>query len=392
MADLTNERLTPQKSETVPRFENFGLAANTNILKGEMVGIDSAGHVVKASAATCVKVLGKAAFGVDNTTPPSGQAKNSMGLDGLAGSGSLQIDYGVNGWDNSATNPLAASDVPCPVFVENDHTISKSQGAGLLAGVLCGVGDEKGGGDKQAYALMGPHGLAIATALLAAAGTDASQAPYTARAVVTTLQAYGGSGTDTLTETANGAISAADGVTLAVNDVVFIQGGTANLTDPKDSGPWVVSALGGAAAKWVLVRPSWWKTGAVMPIAATINIGGEGTAWAGTAWRSFAAVGSAVIGTNDPTFYVGRVTLQVTLVAGTIAVTTVGIRSASKSEVTAELVTKGGTTTSTVGYGTIAALTPGYAGIASATVDAIAAGQTLQNADTSTLNVLVTNW
>lgn len=163
MTDLINPRETAQNSESVPFRENFGLAADTSIVKGGMVGLDNAAHVVKASAVACVTVMGAARFGVDNSTPPTGEAKNATGLGGTAGEGSLQIDYGVNRWDNSATNAITAAMVPCAAYVEDDHTVA-SVGT-KIAGLCVGVGDEKGGGDKQVAVLQGPHGIAAATAL-----------------------------------------------------------------------------------------------------------------------------------------------------------------------------------------------------------------------------------
>jgi hypothetical protein len=215
---------------------------------------------------------------------------------------------------------------------------------------------------------------------------------FRARSVVTSLQAYTGTGTGTLTETANGAWAAQDGVTNVVGDIVFIQGGTTNLTGAVDSGPWQITSLGSAGTKWVLARPDWFLNGTVVNPGQVIDIAADGTIWAGTQWKSFAATGSAVIGTNDPTFYVGRALIQVTLVAGTINVTSVGIRSATKSAIVATRAAAGGTVTATVGYGTLAAMTPGYIGTATAAVTAYIANMTIQNADTSNLNLIVTNW
>ena len=99
---LTDTRLTAQKSPTVPTDEHYGLAANTVIQKGQMVGLDAAGHIVAANAATCVRVLGAANFAVDNSTPPSGSALNAYGLTGAAGQGSLKVDFGVNCWANAS--------------------------------------------------------------------------------------------------------------------------------------------------------------------------------------------------------------------------------------------------------------------------------------------------
>lgn len=217
---------------------------------------------------------------------------------------------------------------------------------------------------------------------------------YKARNVVTSIQAYTGSGTATLTETTNGAWAAQDGVTNAVGDTVFIQGGTTNLTGALDSGPWQISSLGGAGSQWVLVRPNWFGQG--MPIAEGMVVAiGEGTLWIGTEWKSFVPTTTKLVGTDDPTFYVGRVAQTAILAAGTIGVANVGVRSLTKSQFLASLNTIGGTLTGTVMYGVlpnVTALVAGYIGTASVTFKAIATAQAVQASDTSTINVTIINW
>lgn len=216
---------------------------------------------------------------------------------------------------------------------------------------------------------------------------------YKARNVMTSLQAYTGTGTGTLTETANGAWATQDGVTNVVGDTVFIQAGTTNLVGALDSGPWQISSLGGAGSQWVLVRPNWFGTG--MPIAQGMVVAiGEGTLWIGTEWKSFVATGKFV-STDDPTFYVGRVTQTAILAAGTIGVANVGVRSLTKSQFLASLNTIGGTLTGTVMYGVlpnVTALVAGYIGTASVTFKAIASADAVQASDTSTINVTIINW
>ena len=135
-------------------------------------------------------------------------------------------------------------------------------------------------------------------------GQPGGSVAFKARAVVTSLAANTGTTTGTLTGSVNGALATQDGVTtLGVGDTVFIPPGTTNLAAASDAGPYQISSLGAAGAKWVLARPSWWATGAVAALGQSIAIGGEGTKWGGSEWRSFAAEGSAVIDTNDLVFY-----------------------------------------------------------------------------------------
>lgn len=389
---LTIERFTDHKSDTVPMFEHFGVASNTSLIKGQMVGRDASGNLLPANAAGVAAVLGAMNHSVDNTNPPAGFAKNSYGLSGAAGQGSARVDYGVNCYDNdSGAGAITVAMLGQPCWVKDDHTVSALESAGLPAGIVCGVGDEKGAGDKQVQVLQGPHGVALATALALAQGESSSTA-FTARNLVTSLQAYTGSGTGTLTETSNGAWAAQDGVTNVVGDIVFIQGGTTNLTAAADAGPWQIQSLGGASAKWVLVRPSWFQHGAVCPIGAIIDVGGEGTAWGATQWKSCAAVGSAVIDTNDLSFYVGRITLQTTLASSAKTLSSVGVRSATETEV-GFLYTGSGAIAGTVGYALSGAMTAGYAGAASIPIVAVASGMAKNGTtDASVVNVTVINW
>lgn len=231
-------------------------------------------------------------------------------------------------------------------------------------------------------------------------GTNASQMlqsqPGYARNIVSSLQAYGGSGTNVLTESSNGAWAAQDGVTNVVGDTVFIQGGTTNLTAAKDSGPWVITSLGGASAKWVLQRPAWFATGMNIPQAFRIELGGEGTGtapmFAGTSWKAMCASGK-IVGTDDPTFYPGRIGGKFTLTASTVTITTLPIFAAAATQFLCQFQLAHGTTTSTIGYGVIAAPTPGYTGTASAVVDALASGMGKNgSADASDLIVTAINW
>lgn len=224
----------------------------------------------------------------------------------------------------------------------------------------------------------------------------AAARPYFARFVFTTtaVASYTGTGTNTLTAGSNAALVAQDGVTPAVGDVCILQGGTLGslAITAADTGPWVVTALGSASAKFVLSRPTWWQTGSVVPTSQSINVGPEGTLFHNSTWTSTASPG-CVIGTTDPAMYPDRVTQRVTLASSTATVNNVPIFSATVSLVTAEFCgANSGSTTSTVGYGTIVAPTPGYIGTASTVVDAIAANMGKNGtSDTAILNVTIIN-
>lgn len=130
----------------------------------------------------------------------------------------------------------------------------------------------------------------------------AGSTPGRARMVAKALPAYTGSGTGTLTASATGLIGALNGVTPKLNDVIHLPEDATNLSNPQDAGPYEITTLGAVGVAAVYERPSWWPTGAVLPLAAEVTIGGEDNAWAGITWRSFAAAGT-VIDTSAPQMY-----------------------------------------------------------------------------------------
>jgi hypothetical protein len=394
MTALGNDRKTDQlgTADTVyPGLLRYPVEASTSIYGGALVAINASGNAVPASAIGALKCVGRAErqclnLATGGTFSPDGIAN------GNAGSIAVPVHQGCFYFNVNGDSTITKANFGANVYASDDNTVSLSDAGGTrpYAGFIVDPAGAMAPSplSTQVGVMVGVSNPYASNPELA---TGASTA-FKARAVVTTLQAYTGSGTNVLTETSNGAISAADGVTLALNDVVFIQGGTANLTDPKDSGPWTVTSLGGASAKWTLTRPDWWSTGSAITQGAVVDLSGEGTVWPATAWKAFAASGK-VIGTDDPTFYVGRMTQSVALVSSATTVSNVGIKSATKSQIVATFVVAGGTVTGTVGYGIIAAPTPGYIGTASAVVDALASGMTKNGtADTSTVAITVINW
>lgn len=290
------------------------------------------------------------------------------------------VEFGATG-DGSTDDAVA---------FQNAINALAGSGVGLLCPAATWFINSKALTNTQGVAILPMAGATFTGAHASSVNYGCAMTPYVARAVVTSLAAYAGTGTGTLTASSAAAFGAQDGVAVAAGDVVFIEGGTTNLTDPKDSGPWVITTIGTAQVKWVLQRPGWWTHGALVPLSQIVSIGGEGTLKPGVSWKSFAAPGK-VIGTDDPDMYADKVIQQVTLVAGTKTVSNVGIRDATKVIIDCSLATAN-TATSTVGYGVIAAPTAGYTGTASVVVDAYAANMTKNATDVSTVNVSISNW
>lgn len=325
MSASTTERLTPQQDfKPIPDFIVVPVAASTKIYQGVMVALALTGAALgnalgAANAAGSQIVLGRAEGPGD--TGLEGTVDNTLGANGAL---SVRVKSGVFKWANgTGADVIAQSNVGSPCYASDDHTVNLTDGGGTrpFAGIIQQV-DSDGVWVQQGLFITGAPASIPAEVL-----GPAVAALFKARAVVTSLQAYTGSGTNVLTETANGAWATQDGVTNVVGDIVFIPATTTNLTGALDSGPWQITSLGSAGTKWVLTRPDWFTTGSTVQIGLDVVIGGEGTAWAGNTWRSFAAV-SQVVGTNDPVFYPKFQTATTgSMVAGVApAVTTLFVR------------------------------------------------------------------
>jgi hypothetical protein len=283
--------------------------------------------------------------------------------------------------------PTDATPYGTVLFMEDDNSVGTGGSQTQIAGRFMGIEDD---GRVRVYITNQASWFDAG-----AEPGELSPRPFFARAVFTTtaVASYTGTGTGVLTAGSNAALVAQDGVTLAVGDVVLLQGGTLGslAITAADTGPYVVTSLGSASTKFVLTRPFWFANGAVCPTAVSVRVGSEGTLFPDVDWTSWAAPG-AVIGTTDPQFYPDRTIQSVALVASTTTVTNTPIRSATKSSVTASFVVAGGTVTSTVNYGIITAPTAGYVGTASAVIDAIAANMGKNgSSDASTVCIIIEN-
>jgi len=238
-------------------------------------------------------------------------------------------------------------------------------------------------------------------AMLALEASYFKEGAFGARAVVTSLAAYSGSGTGTLTSSVVGSFGSQDGVSLSVGDNVLIPEGITNLVSPVDAGPWTLTNAGaGGTANWVLTRPLWWQNGAVIggvgdvnpSLGSVVRIGPEGIFWPGTEWKTFAAKGT-VIGTSDPVFFPGRVTQQVTLIAGSRAFSNVPIRQTTGSNPYNFFFTRSSwiLATSTIMYEASAA-SAGYIGSALVEVFAATSIGTVAATDASIGNLTIENW
>jgi hypothetical protein len=257
---LGTVQLDPGKP--IPYCAVYPVKAAAKIYQGTMVSIDATGYAVPASAVGTQKVVGVCQGPGD--TGLNSDVDNTAGANGAQ---TVRVVFGA--FPFVANSTIALTDMQKPVYAVDDSTVDLSDNGGTrpFAGVLVSMDTLAGTTGLGAFVLVGP--LAQLAFAIAAGGAFAPSTVYKARNVVTSLQAYTGTGTNVLTETANGAWAAQDGVTNAVGDVVFIFTTTTNLVGALDSGPWQITSLGSAGSKWVLTRPSWFTTGSTIPQGST---------------------------------------------------------------------------------------------------------------------------
>ena len=148
MANLTAPRNTPEYVDNT----FVTVEAGGTIYEGGMVAINSSGKAVAAADTAGLKVIGRA----ENAAVSGGKVK---------------IRMGVFGWDNDATNAVAATDIGKLCYVVDDHTVSiDDQTNGVVAGV---VKDVDADGVHVAHGplfVSGTVGIGAAVADLTASG------------------------------------------------------------------------------------------------------------------------------------------------------------------------------------------------------------------------------
>ena len=361
--------------EVIPQLLSFPVAASTLIYAGTFGMTNTAGNAVTTPSAS-VKIWGRVEKQVDNST-------------GAAGDKSVEVKTGYYFPDNDATNPCTNAMRGSLCYAVDNHTAGSSDVGGTLpvAGVIVDVpGSTSQYYGKVCVAVGMGSPYVISSQLL----DDVTA--FRARNVATNLAALTFTG-GSFSMDANGALGAQDGVTNVAGDVILFPLGTitTGVVSAANSGPWLLTSVGGASSKATGIRPSWWPHGDTIDNATAILVGGEGTLHAGTTWTTYAAA-TAVIGTDDPKLYPNEVIQQVTLGSGTVTITNVPIRSTSKVVVTPTLAggTPAGTTTNyqTKLSGGIAA---GGVGTGTIIVEAQSVAGTKVGTDASVLNVSIRN-
>lgn len=353
------------------------------------VGSEHAEIPLASSPRTDLVVLGvyegNAAFTASSTDDGTGGANDAYGKPQM-----VQIRPGIVGdlQTGTGSHQILAKHVDQPCFLYDDDTVYIDDLNGTLS--FAGFVDSVNA-DATVRVRMGEDQRVLYELFSASGLVPSKTSDDTVRTVATSLPAGTFSG-GVLTLTATGAFSTAqDGVTLAVGDKFIIPAGTiGSLTvSAAYSGVYEVTSLGAVGVSATFTRTARWAHGATIIPETKIRVSAEATLFANTVWTAGPATATKVVGTDDPALYPDKVIQKVTLANSAATITNVPIRSVTKSSVLCELSAVGGTTTNTVGYGTLVAPTPGGIGTATTTVNALASGMT-KNGTADTSDVIVT--
>lgn len=115
----------------IPGRMTLLVAAATLIEAGNIVGLNSAGHVVEGGSVAMVQCIGRALHKVDN-------------LAGGAGAKPIEVELGIYEWENSGEDPVGIADVGKTVFVQGEAKVCKTSNGGTLveAGTMTELTDE----------------------------------------------------------------------------------------------------------------------------------------------------------------------------------------------------------------------------------------------------------
>jgi hypothetical protein len=119
---LTAGRTTKRMGDSAhPDILSFPIADNVHIFNGSLVGLNSAGYVIPASA-SCIKIVGCAERDYDNTV-----------LGHAAGALDVRIRQGTFQWANgSGVQALTVADEGKLCYAADDQTVQKGDAAGTL--------------------------------------------------------------------------------------------------------------------------------------------------------------------------------------------------------------------------------------------------------------------
>ncbi len=306
---------------------------------------------------------------------------NALDADGNILMVNVEPGIGLKFDTGAGVNEITKDHIGQPAFAFDDNTLYATSDFGTLspAGIIKYVDDEDYVAlhvedAPQAWAVFGDADVATASA---------SAAVRTVRGVVV----------------ANVASLAA--FTVADNGITYVEGDRVLLaaqTTALQCGIYVVGEVDAGSA--ALTRAADMPVGVRLPFGTTIEVGPGNTEYANSSWKSTSTQATgALIGTHDPAFYPRNYRQTITLAAGTY---TIGFGSTATPDEALFLLAGASvqvtqntpnTTTSTTEYcAPSASRVTGKPGTAVVLVRANVAAGTINVADLSTLDVLVSNW
>ena len=343
---------------------NFPVAAATTIFAGAMVATDASGNAVSASASTALKIWGIAQKTIVNTV--------AAGF-GAAGDLRIEVMPGVHSLTNgSGADAITAAHVGRLAYASDDNVVNLTDGAGLRppAGRIEGLD-----GTQVKVALGEPTLWDDPDDIVDATGVVKIKTAIARNVVngnVADLTAY--------TVASNAAVN--DATLNVEGDIVLLVA----QTTASQNGLYRVGVVATGAAPLTRVSP--------MPAGyAFVEEEYEiairvGTVFAQTKWFNTAA---GTVATDDALFMPERVTITQALVAGAMTITSVPIRSATKTGVHLTRSTANTCAATDGGYVLNGNPTAGKLGTASLPIMASVLAGTLNNADISTLHVTIAN-
>jgi hypothetical protein len=191
-------------------------------------------------------------------------------------------------------------------------------------------------------------------------------------------------------------VASDDGLTYVASNRVLLT----MQTTVAQNGIYVVGTVNTGTAP--LTRATDMPAAAVMPNGLVVEIS-EGATYKGSSWKAMSTqAGGWTVGTHNPVFYPRTFKKTVTLAAGTYKIgfgstanpdEPLFLLSTTDSMVNITRDTAGGTLTGTVMYACpVTTRVAGLPGVANVVINSVIEAGTLQNLDTSTLSVLITNW
>lgn len=364
------------------------MAANGNVVgaKDDVPGTSPLGAYV-LTAETFYKnwVMARDAAGLlveptaIRTLLPGGYVDRSL-LVAAVGSDTDQanVETGFFSVPMLSTSVFAASDAPLPIYFENNREFAKSNSNRSVAGLFLFLDPARP--TTHCIAWIGPEGAAIGKAL----ERHIVAATRNVRGVVFNNQA----------SLAAFTVASDDGITYIENDRVMLVG----QTTAEQCGIYVVGVVAAGVAP--LTRAADMPAGARIPNGVVVEVA-AGTTYANSTWKATATTtGGWVVGTNDPVFYPKIYKQKVTLASGTY---TIGAGSSATPDeplfmlagavVSCSRAATGGTVTSTIQYNSVfGTRVAGKHGTAVAIILATVAAGTINTADNSDVDVLITNF